>query len=462
MATRIGATTWLDETTWSSPNYTPAAQVPTVYGRPRKITGITVHHWGADGQRFETVANYLSRPNGNTSAHFVVEAGRAACLISPANAAWHAGNATGNATTIGIECHPEMTVGDLTSLVELIVWLEGIYGPLKIYGHRDWSTTACPGRYYPRISEIVSRVNAAKTGGTSSGGSTVSATSTALSLPVTGFAVTQAFGAGRDLSTNLGGGHTGTDYGTPVGTAIHAVGDGTVLWSDWASNLPRTSWEARWYLVGGGFGGVSTDAGIVTVLDHGSFLSVCAHQNETPLNVGDRVVRGQVQGRTGATGYVMGAHLHFEILPKPYSWGNGTYGRVDGPAFIAGYNRTHAVAFAAAVTDNEEAELANRVDELLSIVKQTKQRVDIIWGGVFTEFSYSGKKGTNEPGIIPTLKTMKAKLDDTKRRVDIIWGGVFTTYSMTGKPGTEQPGILRRLDTMQKEIDQLKTEKEAA
>ena len=82
--------------------------------------------------------------------------------------------------------------------------------------------------------------------------------------------------------------------------------------------------------------------------------------------------------------------------------------------------------------------------------------MDIIWGGVFTEFSYSGKPGTNEPGIIPRLKTLEQKVKDTKKRVDIIWGGVFTEYSMSGKPGTNQPGILRRLETMQKEIDALK------
>ena len=161
MATKIGATTWLDESTWNSPNYTPAASVKTTYGMPRTIKGITIHHWGVDRQRYENVCNYLSRRGGNTSAHFVVEAGRAACLVSPANAAWHSGSAEGNATTIGIECRPEMSAADMASLVELIVWLEGIYGSLRIYGHKDWSNTACPGRYYAQLPSIISRVNAA-------------------------------------------------------------------------------------------------------------------------------------------------------------------------------------------------------------------------------------------------------------------------------------------------------------
>lgn len=161
---RIGPNTILDETTWNSPNYTPAASVPAVYGMARTITGITIHHWGVEGQAYENVGNFLSRAGGNTSAHFVVESGRAACLISPEHAAWHTGSAVGNATTIGIECRPEMSEGDFQSLVELVVWLESVYGEMKIYGHKDWSATACPGKYYNRLGELIERVNAAKAG----------------------------------------------------------------------------------------------------------------------------------------------------------------------------------------------------------------------------------------------------------------------------------------------------------
>ncbi|MDN5639923.1 MAG: peptidoglycan DD-metalloendopeptidase family protein [Actinomycetia bacterium] len=294
------------------------------------------------------------------------------------------------------------------------------------------------------------------------GAATTVDASPAMVLPVGDARVSQDFGQNGTQFNLASGGHTGRDYAVPTGTQVHAALDGTVVWADWANNLPggdtAAAWANRWYLH-------PSFGGIVVVIDHGDFLTVYAHLNETSLNRGDTVATGQVIGLSGATGAATGPHLHWEVLPKPYAWGNGYYGRVNPTAFRDAYNSAHQrIASAAAVVaaDNEEADLANRVDELLSIVKETKRRVDIIWGGVFTEFSYSGKQGTNEPGIIPTLKTMKAKLDDTKRRVDIIWGGVFTTYSMSGKPGTEEPGILRRLDTMQKEIDQLKSEKEAA
>lgn len=151
----------IDEKTWNSKNFTPSRSVPSIYGMPRVISGVTVHWWGEPSwnQKFNAVADYLSRPGGNTSAHFVVEDGRVACLISPENAAWHSGSAKGNATTIGIECRPGMSPGDLETLAYLIAWLEDMYGPLKVYGHRDWSATACPGTYYGKLSWVIDRVN---------------------------------------------------------------------------------------------------------------------------------------------------------------------------------------------------------------------------------------------------------------------------------------------------------------
>ncbi|WP_237220378.1 peptidoglycan recognition protein family protein [Rothia nasimurium] len=158
--TTLKTGTVIDESTWSSPNYTSAASVPAVFGRPRTTGRVTIHHWGSDGQRFDDVANFLSRPGGNTSAHFVVEAGRVACLVSPENAAWHSGSAEGNATSIGIECRPEMSEGDLAEVVALIEWLEDVYGPQEVWLHQEWSATACPGRYAAKRDEIVNRVNA--------------------------------------------------------------------------------------------------------------------------------------------------------------------------------------------------------------------------------------------------------------------------------------------------------------
>jgi N-acetyl-anhydromuramyl-L-alanine amidase AmpD len=135
--------------------YTPAARVPATFGRKRTIDGIVIHHWGSLGQRHDDVVKFFVSGPGTTSAHFVVSAGRIDCLVSPLDAAWHSGNAVGNATTIGIECHPEATDEDYATVAELVSFLRGEYGPLPLSPHRQWNATACPGIWdLPRIDRL--------------------------------------------------------------------------------------------------------------------------------------------------------------------------------------------------------------------------------------------------------------------------------------------------------------------
>ena len=135
--------------------FTPAALVPQTFGRPRTLDGIVLHHWGSLGQRHDDVVKFFVSGPGTTSAHFVVSAGRIDCLVSPLDAAWHSGNAVGNATTIGIECHPEATDADYATVAELVNFLRSTYGPLPLSPHRQWNQTACPGVWdLPRIDRI--------------------------------------------------------------------------------------------------------------------------------------------------------------------------------------------------------------------------------------------------------------------------------------------------------------------
>jgi len=123
--------------------YTPAALVPAAFGQPRTIQGIVIHHWGLTGQTHDGVNNFFVNGPGQTSAHYVVSAGRINCLVSPEDAAWHCPGK--NATHIGIECRPEATDGDYATVAELIRTLRAQYGPLPLSRHRDWYSTACPG-----------------------------------------------------------------------------------------------------------------------------------------------------------------------------------------------------------------------------------------------------------------------------------------------------------------------------
>lgn len=125
--------------------FTPASLVPAAFGRKRTIDGIVIHHWGTLGQQHQDVVNFFVDGPGSTSAHFVVSAGRIDCLVSPADAAWHSGNAVGNATTIGIECRPEATDADYATVAELVRYLREQYGTLPLSPHRQWNATACPG-----------------------------------------------------------------------------------------------------------------------------------------------------------------------------------------------------------------------------------------------------------------------------------------------------------------------------
>lgn len=329
----------IDQVNWTSPNFTPGSQSVAAYGMPRKIKGVTVHHWGLPewNQKFGGVADYLSRPNGDTSAHFVVEDGRVACLVSPDDIAWHAGSAEGNATTIGIEMHPRASEGDMLTLASLIRWLEGKYGSLNVYRHQDWSATACPGAYAGKIDHIIDLVNQSPTPAKTT--PSTSSPKTMTIEPVKGYPVTQNFGDGANLvidgvRTNVGGGHTGIDYATPEGVPAVALESGTVLWADYGANLPRTSWDDRWYLGGGGFGGLAIDPGLVIVIQHPGYISTYSHMSTKRVNVGDRVTQGQVVGLTGSTGFVSGAHLHFEVIPDGSGFatldnGSMIFGRVD-------------------------------------------------------------------------------------------------------------------------------------
>lgn len=155
----------IDETTWNGKNFTPASQVEAVFGYPRSTSRLTIHHWGKLGQNFTSVANYMAREGqGDTSAHFVLQEDRVACIIDPANAAWHAGNAEGNATSTGIECRPECTEGDIETLISFIRWYESVYGPQEIWIHKWWHNTACPGKYEAQLDRIIAGANEVKNG----------------------------------------------------------------------------------------------------------------------------------------------------------------------------------------------------------------------------------------------------------------------------------------------------------
>lgn len=128
----------------NSPNFTT--------GRGgKKITGITIHWWGDPAQNpsAEGVVNWLCNPKSQVSAHYVATGTgrRVWCLVNDTDTAWHAGNWTGNQTTLGIECDPRCRPEDYDVVAELVADMWRYYGKLPLYPHKHWKATACPGNY---------------------------------------------------------------------------------------------------------------------------------------------------------------------------------------------------------------------------------------------------------------------------------------------------------------------------
>ena len=153
-----------------SSNYYTPSECLTWYKQPRKVLGVTIHWWNdpKNAGTHDGTADYLARKGGDTSAHYVVSPGRVTRLVDDKNAAWHAGSAVGNATTIGLECNPHDVDGTLVTVAALIRDLEKKHGDLKVYRHRDWRSTTCPGAYSSRIDELVNLVNSAPSGNATS------------------------------------------------------------------------------------------------------------------------------------------------------------------------------------------------------------------------------------------------------------------------------------------------------
>jgi murein DD-endopeptidase MepM/ murein hydrolase activator NlpD len=89
-------------------------------------------------------------------------------------------------------------------------------------------------------------------------------------------------------------GHMGTDYAAPVGTPVHAAGDGRIS-----------------------FAGTKGGYGNAVVIAHGGEVSTLyGHMSRFARNthVGSHVQQGDVIGYVGMTGLATGPHLHYEFL----------------------------------------------------------------------------------------------------------------------------------------------------
>lgn len=236
-------------------------------------------------------------------------------------------------------------------------------------------------------------------------------------------------GTSYNLAT---GGHTGRDYAVAEGTPIEAVAPGTVLWADWASNLPgddsTAGWESRW-LVHKSF------AGITVVIDHGTYLSLYAHLSSTPKNVGDVVSKGEVIAHSGNTGSATtGPHLHWEIIPKPFQWWtNGYYGRVSPGAFVEITNEEIERAASAAGLSVDE----DFLEEIMALYNSKEEFETAMFNSVarpILDELTPGKAGVKNAGsVFIMLYNIAGHLEE------------FKNLFMPGKAGVRYEGGMRSL-----------------
>lgn len=104
--------------------------------------------------------------------------------------------------------------------------------------------------------------------------------------------LSSTFGLRRVFNGQPRNAHRGLDFRAAAGAPIHAVADGVAALAD-----------NQFF------------AGNVVYVDHGlGVFSIYMHMSEIDVKEGDKITRGQVIGKVGATGRATGPHLHLSLM----------------------------------------------------------------------------------------------------------------------------------------------------
>ncbi|AXG78508.1 M23 family metallopeptidase [Streptomyces paludis] len=115
--------------------------------------------------------------------------------------------------------------------------------------------------------------------------------------PVKKYTLSASFGLGGNMWSQK---HSGQDFAVPVGTAVHAAHNGTVV------------------KAGPNGGGDGPAYGNAIVIKHANgTYSQYAHLSKIQVKIGQAVKTGQQIALSGNTGNSSGPHLHFEIRTTP-------------------------------------------------------------------------------------------------------------------------------------------------
>lgn len=110
-------------------------------------------------------------------------------------------------------------------------------------------------------------------------------------LPVFNTKITSNFGWRMHPIFGMLKFHEGIDLKQKYGTPVRAACDGKVIFSGWAKGYGK----------------------LVILKHHKGFTTYYGHLSKTRVKVGSYVVKGQIIGNVGTTGWTTGPHLHFEV-----------------------------------------------------------------------------------------------------------------------------------------------------
>jgi len=128
---------------------------------------------------------------------------------------------------------------------------------------------------------------------------TASAAPAALNAPIPGARVSSPYGWRLHPILKVRRFHKGVDYAAPVGTPVHATGDGVI---ESMGRERRFGWVLR----------IRHDSTVETAYSHLARFS-------PGLKVGSEISAGEVIGTVGHSGWATGPHLDYEVIVNGHS-----------------------------------------------------------------------------------------------------------------------------------------------
>ncbi len=120
-----------------------------------------------------------------------------------------------------------------------------------------------------------------------------------MSSPLDNLNLTSGFGPRTPPTPTASANHVGLDFGSSIGTSVHATMKGTVIQIETNKSSSKVG--------RGNYFKIQSDI-------NGEIVTISQHLSKVLVNKGDLVDIGTIIGEVGISGVGNGPHLHFEVL----------------------------------------------------------------------------------------------------------------------------------------------------